>query len=42
MGHLSEGLIIGSGRQYGVEVRVHSEHLEAGDGMAVRFTIELA
>ena len=42
MGHLSEGLIIGSGRQYGVEVRVHSEHLEAGDGMAVRFTIDLA
>lgn len=41
MGHLSEGLIIGSARQYDVDVRVHSEPLEAGDGLAVRFVIEL-
>lgn len=41
MGHLSEGLIIGSARQYDVDVRVRSEHLEAGDGLAVRFVIEL-
>ncbi len=42
MGHLSEGLITGSARQYDVQVRVRSEVLEAGDGMATRFFIELA
>lgn len=41
MGHLSEGLIIGSARQFDVEVRVSSEQLDAGDGLAVRFIIEL-
>lgn len=42
MGHLSEGLIIGSAKQFGVDVRVRTEPLEAGDGLAVRFTVELA
>lgn len=41
MGHLSEGLIIGSARQYGVTVRVASEELPVERGMSVRFTIEL-
>ena len=41
MGHLSEGLIIGSARQYDVAVRVHSEELPVPSGMAVRFTIDL-
>ncbi len=41
MGHLSEGLITGSARQYDVEVRVRVEELEAGDGTASRFHIEL-
>ena len=42
MGHLSEGLIVGSAKQFGVEVRVKSEALEAGDGLAVRFTVDIA
>ena len=42
MGHLSEGLIIGSAKQFGVAVRVKSEALEAGDGLAVRFTVDIA
>lgn len=41
MGHLSEGLILGSARQYGVAVRVQSEELPVEQGMAVRFTIDL-
>jgi len=41
MGHLSEGLIAGSARQFGVDVRIASELLEGGDGLAVRFTIDL-
>ncbi|MFZ9898861.1 MAG: heme NO-binding domain-containing protein [Gemmatimonadaceae bacterium] len=42
MGHLSEGLISGSARQFGVEVRVHAESLAETDGLDVRFTIDLA
>jgi hypothetical protein len=43
MGHLSEGLIIGSARQYGVPVTVRSTELHhAEEGMAVRFEIVLA
>jgi hypothetical protein len=41
MGHLSEGLIIGSARQYDVTVRVHSDELPVEQGMSVRFTIDL-
>ena len=41
MGHLSEGLIIGSARQYDVTVRVQSDELPVEHGMAVRFTIDL-
>lgn len=41
MGHLSEGLIIGSARQYDVTVRVVSDELPRDRGMAVRFTVEL-
>ena len=40
MGHLSEGLITGAARQYGVQVRVRHEVLE-GEGLAVRFTVDL-
>jgi Haem-NO-binding len=42
MGHLSEGLITGSARQFGVEVKVLAEPVEATDGLDVRFTIDLA
>ncbi len=42
MGHLSEGLISGSARQFGVEVRVRAETLADTDGLDVRFTIDLA
>ena len=41
MGHLSEGLITGSARQFGVDVRVRAESLEGTDGVAMRFTVEL-
>jgi hypothetical protein len=41
MGHLSEGLIVGSARQYGVNVHVQSDELPVEQGMAVRFTIDL-
>ncbi|MFT3956306.1 MAG: heme NO-binding domain-containing protein [Piscinibacter sp.] len=41
MGALSEGLILGSARQYGVQVQVQSQPIEAGDGSAVRFTVDL-
>jgi hypothetical protein len=41
MGHLSEGLIHGSARQYGVQVQVQSETLAGSDSQAVRFTVDL-
>lgn len=41
MGHLSEGLIQGSARQFGVQVMVQSDALEGCDGQAVRFTVDL-
>lgn len=41
MGHLSEGLIQGSARQFGVQVLVQSHELEGCDGQAVRFTVDL-
>jgi hypothetical protein len=41
MGHLSEGLILGSARQFGVEVRVALEALEVDEGMSTRFVVEL-
>lgn len=40
MGALCEGLIHGCARQYGVQVRVQAQPIEAGDGTAVRFTVE--
>jgi hypothetical protein len=42
MGHLSEGLILGSARQYNVEVRVALDELAVNEGMSTRFVIELA
>jgi hypothetical protein len=39
---LAEGLISGSARQFGVEVRVRAETLADTDGLDVRFTIDLA
>ena len=41
MGHLSEGLILGSARQFGVEVRVALEALEVDEGMSTRFVVVL-
>jgi hypothetical protein len=41
MGHLSEGLILGSARQFGVDVRVALEALEVDEGMSTRFVVEL-
>lgn len=41
MGHLSEGLIQGSARRFGVQVLVHAEPLQQDDGQAVRFTVDL-
>ncbi len=41
MGHLSEGLIIGSARHYEVPVRVTLEPLEVDQGMSTRFVVEL-
>ncbi|MFM7531258.1 MAG: heme NO-binding domain-containing protein, partial [Rubrivivax sp.] len=41
MGHLSEGLIQGSARQFGVQVLVESEVLANSDSHAVRFTVDL-
>jgi hypothetical protein len=41
MGHLSEGLILGSARQFGVEVRVTLETLDVDEGMSTRFVVEL-
>jgi hypothetical protein len=43
MGHLSEGLILGSARQYDVQIVVKSTELpHVPGGMAVRFEINLA
>lgn len=41
MAALSEGLIHGSARQYGVRVRVTAEPIEVTQGSAVRFVIDL-
>lgn len=41
LGALSEGLITGSARRFGVDARVGTEAIEAGDGTAVRFTVDL-
>ncbi len=41
MGALSEGLIQGSARQYGVQVRVQAQPLEDSDGSATRFVVDL-
>jgi len=41
MGHLSEGLILGSAQHYNVEVRVALEMLDVEEGMSTRFVIEL-
>lgn len=41
MGHLSEGLIHGSARQYGVQVLVSAEPIAGTDAQAVRFTVDL-
>jgi hypothetical protein len=41
MGHLSEGLIQGSARQFDVQVMVQSDPLDGGDGQAVRFTVDM-
>lgn len=42
MSALSEGLIHGSARQYGVQVQVRAEPIDGSDGTATRFFIELA
>jgi len=41
MGQLSEGMIHGSARQYGVQVLVQSQTLAGSDSQAVRFTVDL-
>ncbi len=41
LGHLSEGLMAGSARRFGVQVLVQSTDLGAGDGRNVRFTVDL-
>jgi hypothetical protein len=41
LGALSEGLIAGSARRFGVQARVQAQPVEAGDGQAVRFTVDL-
>lgn len=41
MGHLSEGLIQGSARQFDVQVMVDSQVLDGSDDQAVRFTVDL-
>ncbi len=41
MGHLSEGLIKGSARQFGVDVLVSSEPVAGSGDQAVRFTVDL-
>ncbi len=41
MGHLSEGLIQGSARHYGVQVLVNSEVIAGSDSQVVRFTVDL-
>ena len=41
MGHLSAGLITGSARQFGVDVRVRTEPIEGTEGLAVRFVVDL-
>lgn len=41
MGALSEGLIVGSARKFGVEVAVRTEPIEGSDGEATRFVIDL-
>lgn len=42
MGHLSEGLITGSARQFGVAVKVLAEPVTESDSLDVRFTVDLA
>jgi hypothetical protein len=42
LGHLSEGLIEGSARQFGVQVLVQVQPLDGADGQAVRFIVDLA
>lgn len=41
LGALSEGLIAGTARRYGVQVQVSSESLDGGDGQAMRFTVDI-
>lgn len=41
LGHLSEGLIYGSARQFSVEVRVAMETLDVSEGMSTRFVVTL-
>lgn len=41
MGALSEGLILGSARRYGVEVAVQAVPVAGSDGEATRFVIDL-
>jgi hypothetical protein len=41
MEHLSEGLILGSAGQFGVEVRVAMESLDVDQGLSTRFVVDL-
>lgn len=41
MGHLAEGLILGSARQFGVEARVQATPVEGSDGQGTRFVVDL-
>ena len=41
MTDLAEGLILGSARHYGVEVRVHATPVDGSNGEATRFVVDL-
>lgn len=41
MGALAEGLMEGTARRFGVQARVRAEPLDAADGQAVRFTVDI-
>ena len=41
MSHLAEGLLLGTSAKFGVNARVQTFPLEANDGQAIRFVIDL-
>lgn len=41
MAALAEGLIAGTARRFGVEARVHATQVEASDGEATRFVVDI-